>query len=448
MSRDKNIFINIILSCGIKGLGMLLSLFLMPAYMNYFENQQILGLWFTLLSVLNWILTFDFGIGNGLRNNLVKAKAKKDINAEKVLISTTYWLTLQFACILFLGCTIAVITINWNSFFNIPDNMVDIRILQKAVFIILLGIVFQFIFKTISSILLALHMPSISNLVGLTSNIIILITVLSLKTVDDITNLINLAYVYLLASNLPLLVTSIIVFSTIMKHARPSFAAIDRSKSMVILKLGGGFFALQLLSLAMFNMKEFLISCLSGPQYVVEFQVYNRIFNLIASIAWIGLIPIWSAVSEAYEKSDYSWIASAYRRLKQFMILIITSLILLIFIMQKLVNFWLGDKAININIMFSITFGTFCALYIWWGIIASFANGTGKIRTQLVMSFIGVVLNFTLSIIFVYLLNSWIGIIYANIISMLPYCIKEPFNINKIIREGMTGQDESEHQYT
>lgn len=436
MNRNKKIIINMMLSVCIKGFGMILALFLMPAYMEYFHNQQVLGLWFTLLSVLNWILTFDFGIGNGLRNRLAVAAAKKETSEERALISTTYWLSILIAFVFFLGCYAAVSLVNWNSFFNISVNIIDISVLKKVVFIVLIGIIFQFVLKIITSILLAMQMPSIANSLGFISNLIILVAVLSIKTTDDSSNLIVLSYVYLVASNLPLLIMTIIAFSTFMKDSRPSLKMIDRHMGLAIVKLGMGFFILQILSLALFNMKEFLITWTTAPNLVVEFQVYNRIFNFIVTIAWIALIPIWSAVTEAYTKRDYSWIGSVYQKLKKLMLIVMFFVVILIFSMQPLVDFWLGENAIEIQKIYSIAFGIYCILYIWWGVVASISNGTGKIKTQLVLSVVGVIINFTMSIIFVHIFNSWIGVIYANIISMLPYCIIEPFNINKIINGG------------
>ena len=72
----------------IKGLAMVMTLFTMPIYIRYFDNKEAVGIWFGLVSVLNWILTFDLGIGNGLRNNLVGAFAEKNDKLIKELISS------------------------------------------------------------------------------------------------------------------------------------------------------------------------------------------------------------------------------------------------------------------------------------------------------------------------------------------------------------------------
>ncbi|EOU1150939.1 hypothetical protein AB8J25_001843 [Clostridium perfringens] len=77
--NTKKVIINIINGIGIKGGAILIAFFTTPAYMRYFENESILGVWFTILSVLSWILNFDLGIGNGIRNRLVKTLLNNDI---------------------------------------------------------------------------------------------------------------------------------------------------------------------------------------------------------------------------------------------------------------------------------------------------------------------------------------------------------------------------------
>ena len=75
-----NLSKNIIGSFGLKFFGMLTSLLTLPAYLNYFQDKSILGSWFAILSILNWVLTFDLGVGNGMRNYIVKSLEKNDFS--------------------------------------------------------------------------------------------------------------------------------------------------------------------------------------------------------------------------------------------------------------------------------------------------------------------------------------------------------------------------------
>ena len=76
--NDKIVYKNIIGAFVVKGGALVISLFTMPTYIKFFNDDVVLGLWFTVLSMLNWMLNFDLGIGNGLRNHLTKALIKKD----------------------------------------------------------------------------------------------------------------------------------------------------------------------------------------------------------------------------------------------------------------------------------------------------------------------------------------------------------------------------------
>ena len=73
--NDKIIYKNVLGALLVKGGALIVNLFTLPAYIKYFNQNEVLGVWYTVLSLLNWILTFDLGIGNGLRNHLTEALA-------------------------------------------------------------------------------------------------------------------------------------------------------------------------------------------------------------------------------------------------------------------------------------------------------------------------------------------------------------------------------------
>ena len=74
----------------LKGASMILNFVMTPMYLDYFKDQDVLGIWYTLQSILIWILTFDLGVGNGIRNQLAAAIAKGDDEKEKTIVSSGY----------------------------------------------------------------------------------------------------------------------------------------------------------------------------------------------------------------------------------------------------------------------------------------------------------------------------------------------------------------------
>ena len=67
-----------------------------------------------------------------------------------------------------------------------------------------------------------------------------------------------------------------------------------------------------------------------------------------------------------------------------------------------------------------------------WG--ATIANGTGWIKSQMIMAPITALLNIVLTIVFKNILNSWIAIQVSNIFSLMPVAIVQFIYIKQKIR--------------
>ena len=418
----------------LKASGVVISLFLMPAYMRFFPGQQVLGFWFTALSVLSWVLVFDLGIGNGLRNKLVEAFAKDDMIMAKKYISSAYILV---------GVTVFIITIvgyfifyfiNWNIFFNISENIIPKGVLLEVVQIIFVGIMLQFFLKLITSVMYSLQKPTLPGLLSLLSSILLLIFLFFSKKEDAVTNLIKLAYANVIIANLPILVATLLLFYKKLRHCMPSYSSYDSQYAKNILKLGGTFFGIQIMYLIITNTSEFLITWTTEPENVVEYKIYYSLFSFVSPIFSLALIPVWSEVTDAHYKNEIEWIKRLYLRLYKLGIIALLGLLLLMFSMQIIVNIWLGDKAIKINYQYSFIFVLSGLIFMWNAILSSFANGMGKLKISVQYMAIGAMLNIPLTLLFVFITNSWIGVIIANILSMLPFCIAQTIWLEKYFR--------------
>ena len=433
-NENNRIIINNVLGAFIvKGGALFISLFTLPAYIKYFNNQQILGLWFTMLSVLMWVLTFDLGIGNGLRNRIVHALVNKDSLLAKRYISSSYIIMGLLVFIVLCLSTLLFRFINWNTFFNIPTNIASENTMYITVCIVFGGIMLQFFLKLITSILYAIQKSAIVNLLSLCSSIIILVYVSFAKTSDISTNLIHLSIVHVLAVNIPLLLISILVFSRELKDSRPNIKYFGADYARDVMKLGGIFLWVQIMYMLITATNEFLISWLAKPEMVVEYQIYNKLFTLIGTIFTLALTPIWSAVTKAVFENNYSWIRKLYKVMKIMVILAIVCEFGLVLILEIVINFWLGDNAIQINYLYSIVFAISGSIFIWIGAITSIANGFSALRTQVIYMTIGAVIKFPLAWLLVSALNSWIGVIIANIFSLILYCVIQPFWLNRFL---------------
>ena len=129
--NDKIIYKNIIGAFLVKGGALFVSLFTLPAYIKFFNNDEVLGLWYTILSLLNWILNFDLGIGNGLRNHLSDSLSLDNKEDVKRYLSSAYFSIGMIAVIASLLCPIIIKFINLNSLLNINEAIVSSKSLYN-----------------------------------------------------------------------------------------------------------------------------------------------------------------------------------------------------------------------------------------------------------------------------------------------------------------------------
>ena len=437
---DRTILYNVLGAFGVKGGALIVSFFTMPAYIRYFDNQQLLGLWFTILSVLSWALTFDLGIGNGLRNYLAVALANKEELQAKKYISSAYAAIGLIALSAAGLSTILFRFIDWNLVFNIPEQVVDGETLALAVSIVFSGIMLQFLLGLITSILYAMQKSAFTNLLGLFSNVIILTYVSLAPSAGLASNLITLAVVHVLAVNLPLLLATVVVFAKALGKCRPSLRLFGKDQAKEIMTLGGIFFWVQMMYMVITTTDEFLIAWLTGPERVVEYQIYNRLFTLPGLAFTLALTPIWSAVTKAFAEGRYDWIKKLYKLLRWLALAAIACEFGLIPFLQFAINIWLGERAIQVNTVHALIFAAYASAFVWNGALSSIANGVGELKTQSICFTLGAIIKVPVAGVFVALLDSWIGVVLADFVAVSLYCVLQPIRLNWFLNKASEGR--------
>ena len=242
-----NLFKNIFLSFVVKGFSLVVSLFSMSLYISYFNDDVILGLWFTLLSVLNWISTFDLGLGNGLRNKLVSFLIKNDKEKINQYISSSYIICGLFSFVVLLFGILILLFVDLNKVFNVSFNIVDKKFLLLSLLILFAGTMFSFVLKLINSIFYALQKSAINNIIALISSIIPLIFIACFKSNNNQINLFYLSIVYSISICLPLIIANIYAFkSKDMIGSFPKRKYFNKEIATTVLNLGGQFFIVQI----------------------------------------------------------------------------------------------------------------------------------------------------------------------------------------------------------
>lgn len=432
---------NVAVAFLVKGGALLLTLFTMPAYIRFFNNDITLGLWFTISSIFGWILNFDLGIGNGLRNHLTKAIAQNEPREAKKYISSAY---ASIGVICFIACVVLLVLVpsfEWNTILNVDENVVSKKALICTLIISSIGIALQMFFKLIQSVLYALQRSSLNNILSLVTSSLTLGAVLLIPSKDNDRNIVVMSIIHVLAVIGPLVVTSIIVF--LQKKTRtmsPSLKYIYGSYVKKVMSLGGAFFYIQVIYMLLLATNEYLITLLCGNENVVEYRVYYQVFSLGGTLFMLILTPVWSVITKAMAENDYKWILNLYRKALKLLIIAAIGEFLIVAFLQLIFNLWLQQEAPQVNYLYAICFAIFGIMFIINGLTSTMANGLGMLKTQAICFTVGVVIKFATTGLFVSVFDSWIGVQVASVVSMLPFCIAQPIVLNKYLKSKIKGE--------
>lgn len=422
----------------IRGTSLILGLMTLPAYLRFFEDQRVLGVWFTIVTMLSWILNFDFGMGNGLRNRLVDAIASRDSPRISGYISSAYISTSVVVAILAVGSWLSFARVDWNTVLNVPGGSIDNTTLQTVVTILTAGILLQFVLRLISSILYAIQRSAVPALLNVITTASLLVFVTLADSGSESTNLAMLAIAHAVAVNFPLVCATIIVFRTTLKSNAPSLRHFDFSFAADVLRLGGVFFFLQIANMLINSSDPFLISVLSDPKHVVDFQIYSRPFVAISSIFSLALTPIWSAVTQASAQADFLWIQRLHGRLTLMAAIVTCALFAFTPFLQPFVDFWLGNETMPVDLGYALLFAASSSVFAWNVALTSVVNGTGHLKIQTIMLSLGVFLKLGISYVLVHLTGEWIWVVVSGVIALVPYLVIQHFSIKRLIHRSVT----------
>ena len=376
--RTRKINRNVVYSAVIRGVGILISLALVPMTLGYLNAYEY-GIWITLNSILTWINFFDIGLGNGLRNKLTEAIAHKDFRLGQIYVSSTFFLMTIIALIMCGMAMIANMFINWNSVLNVDSSVNN---LSLVVGVTLISICINFVVRTIGTVYLSFQQTWINGALGCLGSFLSLIWILILKYTTA-PSLLLVAFAYSFSPVIVYLAAYPITFYKNYPQIRPKISAIKSKYFKDLGGLGVKFFFLQIACLVIFSTSNFIVSKLFTPAEVTPYNICFKYFNLIAMAFAIITAPFWSAITDAYAIRDIRWIKLNMRKMGQ-ICLLLSILSLLMILVSKPIFAWLVGAEVAIPYSLSLSIAVYTAVHLWVTLFCCYSNGTGKLRGQLI----------------------------------------------------------------
>lgn len=430
--RSARAYKNIVSSFIIKGISIVINLALIPLTINYLSPTKY-GVWLTISSMIGWISFFDIGLGHGLRNKLAEALANDEMDKAKSYVSTAYF-SISILCCLLLALFIIVNQfINWNTLLNIPiemdENLKTVALILFSMFSI------QFILQLINSILQSNQQSAKVSLYNTLANLLVLIAIsLLIKFTKE--SLFHIAFVFSIIPVLVLIGVNVYHFKNHFSSFSPNIRSFDLSVLKDVLSLGLKFFVIQISVLVFYQTSNFMISRFFSPELVTPYNIAFRYCGIITMVFNIVTAPYWSAYTEAYVKQDFEWIQKSINQiLKIWGVLVLIAIVMLLFSDQAYL-FWVGNK---VKIDFKVTF--FMMLYTlivsFGNIFIMVVNGIGKIKTQMIVNLVSMILFIPLSYFLAVKMDfGLVGIIISTIICSIYGPLIAPLEVKRILNTG------------
>ena len=434
-SEKKVLLNNIFASFAIKGVALAVSFLSTPAYINYFSDNAVLGVWFAIISMLNWVLFFDLGLGNGLRNRLVDSIAKGLTHDSRELVSSGYAAlgTLTFlAGLLFLMVSGFV---NWNSIFAIDTLVISEVELSLSLSIVVLGTLIQLWLRLITAVLYAYEKTALPSLVTLISNTVVLVAIMLPNNMDVNEKLLAISVVQVLSMNVPLILISLWFFICKHPEIRPKYNAVTLSSAKSVTCLGGKFFVVQILLMVVSSTNEVLISSTCSSSDVVTYSAYYRLFNLAVTMFSLIIQPMWSSMGKAMAEQRYSWIRTIHNRCIN--VALISSAICFVVtpLVPAIISIWLGPSSgVETSATFALVFAALASLTLILNASTCVANATGHLSVQLYGLGVGAICKVPLAIALSYM--GWLGVVLANVFCLVPVTVIQTINSKRIASQG------------
>lgn len=392
------------------------------------------GAWLVMLSVFQWITSFDLGISSGAKNEMARSLAIKSETGFQSAISTGFFYITIVAS--FLALFVFLIfnftpLIQW-----MQVNAFDGVKVGISIWIVSLGACLIFALNYIQNVYAAEQKASVFSKFSFLTNLTFLLLIICIPSVGE--DGLNWMSIFYLSSML--IANAWLISTYFYKNPKriPKIKYFNKDLRGIILGFGIRLFVIQLAALILFASDKLMVSIFVGPAEVVIFDAAFKIFSLITMFHGILMASLWSAFTHAKSTNDWLWIGKTLFRLKLLMLPIILASVLLAFLAPWIVNKWLTAEQVGTT-LFYLLFALATILTCWSNTFANFLNGIGDINMQLYTAIIAAIINIPLSYLFAVIFNLGTpGVIVGTILSLSIFSIIGPFYVSKVINNRLS----------
>jgi O-antigen/teichoic acid export membrane protein len=280
---------------------------------------------------------------------------------------------------------------------------------------VFLGLLLQFFLKPISSILQGDQRIYKSNQIQLICNAVPLIPIILFSQFLK-GSMFALAIAQTILPVFVLLVYTFILFKNRYRNISPSFKHINLGESKSLFGLSLAFFIVQIAGVFLFSTSELIITREFGGSDVTLYNLLYKYFSTAGLVFSIILATYWSAFTNAFALRDFAWIKASIVKLNKISLGLFAVILAQLVLIGPVFKLWVGDK-VHAPFVLSVVMALYFIVSLFTSAYAMVLNGTGKVKTQAIVSIVTAVLHIPVVLFFIrhfhWGLNS---LLYASIL--------------------------------
>lgn len=426
--KEKRFLKSISINGLLKPLSMIVSLAYTPTLLRFLGDEQY-GVWSTMLSVMNWVTIFDFGIAGGYRNLLSVKIAQKDDQGIREVSSTAYLFLSVIVTALFGILLIVNFFTKWDKIFNTALNV------RPAVIFVIIFVCLNFIFGLTNSIFYSLQKSQYVPIISLLFQTLNLINIYVLNRFSFFSgNKLPILALLYLASSAAVNTAVLILLWRQYKEFIPNRKFYKKEYIKPIFDYGFKLFLLQISSIILFTTDNMIITQLFSPSDVTPYSITYSCLNAVNAFFGAVVAPFWSRYTIEDMHKNYSWIKKGIRLQLIFWGVCVCGMVVLGGALDKVYNIWLG-RSLNVPVLLLCSMVILKASEMFTNIFSNFLNGVSHVNVQVIVSVSAAVVNIPLSVFLASKLHlGTAGVCLGTLVCQLFGCVILPVETFKYIK--------------
>ena len=356
------------------------------------------GVWLLLITASGLLGFADFGLGNGLLNEVAAAHGRDDLGAMRRAISSAT-AALALVAVLLVGAFLVTVPIvDWAQVLDVGGS--SAHSVSAAIGVFVVGTALAIAFGPAQRVRLALQTGWVNNLWGVAGGVISLSAVIIAAQNDA--SLPVLVGAAVIGAPLVAVADTVVLFGFQRPELRPRRACIHRVDAQRLGHQGALFCFLAVAIAVGYESDALVISHSLGSGAVPTFALPYRILMLAPAAVSMVTVALWPAYTEALARGDRAW---AHQTLYRSVIIAVSgtaAVSLLVVAVGPNVWSWLtGTAAVPTRGLLAVLALLACVMSASTA-LGVFLSATGRLRIQVIAVAATAATNLPLSIVLVH----------------------------------------------